>query len=87
MASTAKCEQVAVAVALGMKIVLPLVKDGVQLADGLAIFQKIESDAAVQKKFMDAITGISAIEGEIKNLDFFGGLRIFRAFMAEYKSA
>lgn len=87
MSSTAKLEQIAIAAAAGIKVVLPLVKDGVQLKDALDLFQEFESNEALKAKFMAAGTNIGLADGELKSLDMFGGFRIFRAFMNEYKRA
>lgn len=85
MAVTVKLEQIAIAAAAGIKVVLPLVKDGVQLKDALDLFQQFESNEALRNKFVVAGTDIGQAEAEIKSLDIFGGLRVFRAFMNEYK--
>lgn len=60
---------------IGLFVVSRL-KDGVGVDDALAAYQKLTQDAAFKKIVMDAHDGLSAVGGEVKDLDIAEGLEL-----------
>jgi hypothetical protein len=76
MAGIAETKEVLVAGnEIGLFVVSRL-KDGVGVDDALAAYQKLTQDAAFKKIVMDAHDGLSAVGGEIKDLDIGEGLEL-----------
>lgn len=51
-------------------------KDGVQLADALAVWDAIKNDAEVQAKIVAAYDGISLVKAEVADIDLSEGIEL-----------
>lgn len=55
-------------------VLVPLLKDGVQVGDALAILDKWKSDDALKAALLAAVDGVGKVPDEIKDLDLSEGL-------------
>lgn len=53
---------------------IPLLKDGVQVADAVALFDKLKNDTAFKEKLEAAYRDINKVPAEVKDIDFKEGL-------------
>jgi hypothetical protein len=60
---------------LGVKIA-SLAKDGLQVADGLALVALLSADSDLQSKLLAAFQGVQAVPAELKELDINEGVEL-----------
>lgn len=51
-------------------------KDGLDLGDGIAVWQKLSSDEDFKQKLVEAFEGIKAVPEEIKDMDLAEGIEL-----------
>lgn len=51
-------------------------KDGLDIGDGIAVWQKLSSDEEFKQKLISAFEGIKAVPEEIKDMDLAEGIEL-----------
>jgi hypothetical protein len=62
-----------------------LAADGIQWSDAQALAEKLASDPELMAKIDKGIKGFELIESEMRDLNFFEGLELFREVTAIFK--
>lgn len=57
-------------------VLVPLLKDGVQLGDAVALMGKLQSDANLMAALKNAVDGIGKVPAEVKDLDLSEGMEL-----------
>lgn len=55
---------------------IPILKDGVQVADAVALFDKLKNDTAFKEKLEAAYRDINKVPAEVKDIDFGEGMEL-----------
>lgn len=57
---------------------VPLLKDGVQPGDAVALWAKLQADPVLLAKLTDAVKGLQSVPAELKDMDLLEGMELVK---------